>query len=92
MTLREARFYKGFSQNILALKTGIAQPKISLIERGYVNPREDEKEKIAKALGCRPGDIFPQRSPGETHHGAEVHVRPTSGRGEEGRINSGWFE
>ena len=58
MTLREARFFKGFNQYDIALKTGIPQSKISLIERGYIEPRDDEKEKIAKALNCQVADIF----------------------------------
>jgi transcriptional regulator with XRE-family HTH domain len=58
MTLREARFFKGLNQWDISVKTGIPQSKLSLIERGYVDPREDEKKKIAKALGCKAIDIF----------------------------------
>ena len=58
MTLREVRFFKGLNQYDIALKTGIPQSKISLIERGYLKPKNDEKEKIAKALGCQAVDIF----------------------------------
>ena len=58
MTLREARFFKGLNQYDIALRTGIAQSKISLIERGYLEPKDDEKEKIAKALNCHAADIF----------------------------------
>lgn len=50
MTLREARFLKGLNQYDLSLKTGISQSKISLIENGYLNPKEQEKKKIARAL------------------------------------------
>ena len=60
MTLREARFFKGFNQWDISLKTGISQSKLSLIERGYVNPRDDEKERIADALNCAVADIFPR--------------------------------
>ena len=58
MNLREARFFKNFNQYDISVKTGISQSKLSLIERGYVNPREDEKKKIAKVLGCKVMDIF----------------------------------
>jgi len=60
MTLREARFFKGLNQWDISVKTGIPQSKLSLIERGYIDPKEDEKKRIAKALGCRIEDIFPQ--------------------------------
>lgn len=60
MTLKEARFFKGLNQWDVSIKTGIPQSKLSLIERGYVIPREDEKKKIAKALNCQVKEIFPQ--------------------------------
>jgi len=60
MTLREARFFKGLNQWDISVKTGIPQSKLSLIERGYVDPKEEEKKKIAKALGCKVEDIFPR--------------------------------
>lgn len=60
MTLKEARFFKGLNQWDISLKTGIPQSKLSLIERGYIDPREDEKRKIAKALGCKVTNIFPE--------------------------------
>lgn len=58
MNLKEKRFFKGFNQYDISLKTGIPQSKISLIERGYVNPKPDEKQKIAEALGCRVSEVF----------------------------------
>ena len=60
MTLREARFFKGLNQWDISVKTGIPQSKLSLIERGYIDPREDEKKKIAKVLSCKVMDIFPE--------------------------------
>ena len=53
MDLKEARFKTGKSQFDLRLLTGIHQSRISCIERGYVKPRDDEKEKIESALGLR---------------------------------------
>ena len=58
MTLREARFFKGLNQWDISVKTGIPQSKLSLVERGYIDLREDEKRKIAKALSCKVTDIF----------------------------------
>lgn len=60
MGLREVR--KRPTQWELASRTGIQQPRISLIENGYVKPTEDEKAKIAEALGLTVDEVFP---PGE---------------------------
>jgi predicted transcriptional regulator len=35
----------------LKILTGIHQSKLSLIERGYIEPTKQEKELIARALG-----------------------------------------
>lgn len=50
MDIKEARFHAGLSQYDIALKTGIPQSKLSLIENGYVKPLPREKKKLAKAL------------------------------------------
>lgn len=67
MTLREARFFKGLNQWDISLKTGISQSKLSLVERGYIDLREDEKKKIAKVLNCKVTEIFPEN--GESKNG-----------------------
>jgi len=48
ITLR-AMFRK--TQWDLKVLTGIHQSKLSLIERGYIEPTKQEKELIARALG-----------------------------------------
>ncbi len=53
MEMRKARFFKGLSQYDVAFKTGIPQSRLSLIERGYSNPKENERKKIAKVLGTQ---------------------------------------
>ena len=58
--LKEKRFFSELSIYDLSQKTGIDPAKISLIERGYKTPRKDEKKKIAKVLGCKVTDIFPE--------------------------------
>jgi len=58
MNLVEARFKKRLTQLDLRLKTGIHQSRISMIENGYVSPREDEKIRLAKALKLRPDQII----------------------------------
>jgi transcriptional regulator with XRE-family HTH domain len=57
MNFREARFKKRLTQYDLTLKTGIHQSKISLFERGYLKPRNNERHQIAKALKLRPEEI-----------------------------------
>ena len=57
--LKEFRFFKGISQPLLALETGIQQSKISLIENNLLVPREEEKKKIADALGVSIEKLFP---------------------------------
>ena len=58
--LRQKRFFGELSIYDLSQKTGVDPARISLIERGYKMPREDEKERIAKALDCEIVDIFPE--------------------------------
>jgi|TARA_B100001964_G_scaffold219858_1_gene262368 transcriptional regulator with XRE-family HTH domain len=59
MNLREARFYAGLSQNDIALKTGIPQSRISLIENKYCKPNADERKKIATMLNKTATELFP---------------------------------
>jgi len=57
--LREVRVVKRITQFQLRLSTGIHQSKISMIENQLINPEEDEKKRLAKALGAKPEEIFP---------------------------------
>jgi len=50
MDLREARFKSRMTQWGLALRTGVNQSKVSLIERGYVVPTDEERKRICEAL------------------------------------------
>jgi len=59
--LKEARFKKRKSQIQLFKETGIWPSKISYIENGYWNPSEEEKEKLAKALGVKKEWLFPEK-------------------------------
>jgi transcriptional regulator with XRE-family HTH domain len=56
--LREVRVLRRITQYDLTKATQIPQCKISLIERGYVEPKDDEKKKLAKALGIKPEEIW----------------------------------
>ena len=57
--LRVIRAERRITQFQLRLQTGINATKISFIENGLVQPREDEKQKLARALGANPEEIFP---------------------------------
>lgn len=57
MRLREVKFIKGYTLFDLRLITGIHQSKLSLIERGYLQPTDDEKKKLAEALKTKPERI-----------------------------------
>lgn len=56
--LRDVRVLKRITQFQLRLSTGINATKISFIENGFVQPNEDEKKKLAKALGTDPVEIW----------------------------------
>ena len=56
--LRENRVIKRITQFQLRISTGIHQSRISMIENDLIGPREDEKKKLAKALGVRIEEIF----------------------------------
>ena len=60
-SLKETRFFKGISQHKLSHFSNVHQSRISLIENGLVLPREDEKEKLAKALGVAVEEIFREK-------------------------------
>jgi predicted transcriptional regulator len=53
MNLKVARAVRELRQWDVAIRCGICQTRISLIEAGLVCPREDEKKRIAKALDLR---------------------------------------
>ncbi len=56
--LRMARLQKRRTQWDLQLETGLPQCRISLIERGYLKPKKEEKVRLAKALGVTQEELF----------------------------------
>ncbi len=56
--MKKRRFFAQMTIYDLSIKTGIDPGRISLIERKYKTPRDDEKEKIAEALGVGVEEIF----------------------------------
>jgi transcriptional regulator with XRE-family HTH domain len=57
MTLREIRFIRGITQQILSVKSGVNQATISHIERGLRYPTDQQKKRIAKVLQLNPKAI-----------------------------------
>ncbi len=60
--LKEARFFAKKPQIKLWLETGVHYSTISRIECGYIEPTEEQKEKLAKALDVKTDRLFPDDS------------------------------
>jgi transcriptional regulator with XRE-family HTH domain len=60
LPLRLKRLEKGLTQYELHLISGVTHSRISYGERGFPCLTLNHKEKLAKALGLRPQDIFPE--------------------------------
>ncbi len=57
--LRVVRAEKRKSQLDTALAVGISQSTLSLIENGYVEPSDDLRRDLAKALDVTISELFP---------------------------------
>jgi len=60
--LRRERILRQLSLYDVRSRTGIAVSKLSLVERGIESPTNEEKKRLAKALGIRVEDIWPPES------------------------------
>lgn len=60
--LREFRIMPHISQYELALRSGVYQSRISLIENFLVKPTTHEKTKLAQALNQQENEIFPDNA------------------------------
>jgi transcriptional regulator with XRE-family HTH domain len=58
--LREIRVVRRVTQFDLRIKTGFSQSLISYWERGLLTPSEDQKRKLASALGLTVKEVFPE--------------------------------
>ena len=56
--LKDAIFRKGMRQTQVAEKARIHESRLSKIVRGWVEPSDDEKARIAKALKASVADLF----------------------------------
>ena len=57
MYLREARWKKNLTQIELAIRGGLSQTRISMIERGYIEPRISEIKLLANVLELKPTEL-----------------------------------
>ena len=56
--LKVVRAEKKMTQFKLSVFTGIIQSRLSYIENGLIEPSEDDKKKIAEALGVKVEEIW----------------------------------
>ncbi len=57
--LRAIRVINRVTQFDLRIRTGFSQTMISYWERGLLEPTEDQKAKLASALGLNVKEVFP---------------------------------
>ena len=50
----------GKPQIALAKEIGIPEPVLSKIVNGWIEPKDEVKDKIAISLNCKVRDIFPE--------------------------------
>ena len=58
--MRKIRNQRGITLDIIYLKTGIDISRLSRIERHIFKPKEREKKIIARVLGKRIVQVFPE--------------------------------
>jgi transcriptional regulator with XRE-family HTH domain len=58
--IRLERFLKGLSQTALGAEAGLHQRTLSRIENGVRPAKPGERAAIAKALGLKENEIFPE--------------------------------
>lgn len=59
--IREARFRANMPQAKLGYETGISYSTVNRIEKGYLDPTDEQMRRIANALGVKTSWLFPGR-------------------------------
>lgn len=59
ITMRELRKNRGMSQRELGELCGVSRSLIALVEGGFIYAYPSIQDRIAKALGVLPSDIWP---------------------------------
>ena len=57
--LRVLRAERRITQFLLAKKAGMYASQLSYIENGHIQPSDDERRALAKALGVSVQEVFP---------------------------------
>jgi transcriptional regulator with XRE-family HTH domain len=57
--LRMLRAERRLTQMLLSRKSGIQPSRISLIENGLVEPKAEERDRLARALKADVAEVFP---------------------------------
>ena len=60
--IRVARKRAGLTQADLAKAAGVSQPKLSVYERGAVQPRPETLDRVLRATRARPSVVLEQRA------------------------------
>ena len=79
LKLKLAILASGQPQRQVAATCGIRENRFPEIVRGWTEPREDERQAIAAALGKSPAELFNKQDEG--HHRRGAGARPISPRG-----------
>lgn len=58
LALKIKIFERGITQRNLSKKVGVPESLLSMLVQGKYIPTDEEKEKIAEVLGCKPEEIF----------------------------------
>lgn len=72
LNLKIAIVEVGESQRAIATRCGIAEARFSSIIRGWISPRETEREAIAAALGRPAAGLFDESQADEQRHAQET--------------------
>ncbi len=72
-TLKQLRLERGLTQYDIEQATGVAQSRVSLIERGYRRARSDELARIAKLFEIDVAVLLPIDTDPETSKPPEGH-------------------
>ncbi|MGE0361458.1 MAG: helix-turn-helix transcriptional regulator [Vicinamibacterales bacterium] len=71
-TLQLLRLERRIGQPALAKLSGVPQPTISMIESRRINPREDELDRLGRALGVSPEVLMREVTPDLSRADGEV--------------------
>jgi len=90
--MRKRRFFEEITLWELGRQIGTDPARLSVIERNYKQPSNDEKQRIAAALGCEVSDIFPETQSGSPTPDQLTHQRSINAEYRRGFLEGGGTE